>query len=496
MEPNLFAGRRVSYHFPLLSEGDLELLHPFSQFILERRTEIVRYWFSQYALRFGDARALSAHGFTRIFEQALAQTHSALIRGDLEQYAHEVTALGVLLAAQHVPMKEVITSVQLLKSIVAGADDLPALAFAAFDRLCQTQITLLASTYFRCDSASAAEKSAALEREALALPLAERANLHGLVGASPAMRELYQRVAAAAETSANMLIVGERGTGKELAARAVHRCGSRSHRPFAVLNCAAVPRELIESELFGYQQSGIDGAAAEYLGLFRVVDGGTLFLSEIAALGTETQLKLFNAIQTAEVQADGQPRAHAVDVRLIASTTRDPRLAAAEGHLLESLYRVLNGATLAVPPLRNRRDDIPLLIDHFITALNQRFGRAVAGIDDRALAVLVEYNWPGNVDELSKAIEAAYVAGSGRLVRIEDLPPAIIAAVEESGEHSRPSVNTEAPQPLGTYAETERALIVRALQDSGGNKVRAAQQLKISRKKLYAKIAKYGLSPA
>ena len=495
------AERLFPRHFHLLSDQDLDELRPMFETIARRRSEIVRDWNQQYVLHFGDSRSLSQDDFEQIFENALQHTQGAIVAGDIDKYAAEVSQLGELLAEQRMPLDEVIASLQLFRNSVwrVFPDEQSARAqFAmAFDKLSHVHIILLVSAYFRSDAATAGEKSTALEREAAYLPAAEKARFQGLVGATAAMRQLYRRIEAAAATRGNLLIIGESGTGKELVARAVHNCSARADRPFVALNCAALPKELIESELFGYKRGAFSGATTEYLGLFRSADGGTLFLDEITEMSADTQSKLLRAIQERAIRPVGSTREQSVDVRIIASTNRDPQAAVADGRLRQDLYYRLQAALIAVPPLRERSEDIQLLVDHFICMFNQNLGRTVAGIEQEALDALLEYEWPGNVRELSNVVEGAFTFGNGHLIALEDLPPTLTANGDaDTKAPVRVAGASRAGVPVTTFAESERELIVRALQNNSGNKVRTAEQLKISRKKLYAKITKYGLFPA
>ena len=413
-------------HFHLLSDQDLEELRPISQTIVQRRSEFVLDWYQQYLHHFGDSRTLSWGDFERIFENTLQHTYTALLDGDIDKFADEVSQLGEVLVQQRMPLGEVIASLQLFKNTVRrmfpDEQTAPGWLPIAFDKLSHVQIILLVSAYFRSDAATAGEKSAALECEAAYLPAAEKVRFHGLVGATAAMRALYQRIEAAAATRGNLLIVGESGTGKELVARAVHNCGKCADQPFVALNCAALPKDLIESELFGYKRGAFSGAATEYLGLFRAADGGTLFLDEITEMNAGTQSKLLRAIQERAIRPVGSTREQPVDVRIIASTNRDPEAAVTDGHLRQDLYYRLQAALIAVPPLREHPEDIPLLVEHFICMFNQNLGRTVAGIEHQALDALLEYEWPGNVRELSNVVEGAFTFGEGHLIALEDLP--------------------------------------------------------------------------
>src|SRR5215472_815723 len=221
---------------------------------------------------------------------------------------------------------------------------------------------VLADTYFRSKSAVSGERIKALEREAAALPHDRRNHFRGLVGSSAAMRQLYERVDAAANTRGTILIVGESGTGKELVARAIHEGGSNLNAAFIALNCAALPKDLIESELFGYKRGAFSGANTEYIGLIRAAEGGTLFLDEVTEMSPDTQSKLLRAVQEHAVRPVGATREVPVDVRLVASTNRDPEGAVRAHFLREDLYYRLQANVLQVPPLRERLDDVPLLV--------------------------------------------------------------------------------------------------------------------------------------
>jgi transcriptional regulator with PAS, ATPase and Fis domain len=253
-------------------------------------------------------------------------------------------------------------------------------------------------------------------------------------------------------------------------------------------NCAAIPRDLIESELFGYKRGAFSGATVEYLGLFRAADGGTLFLDEITEMSPQTQTKLLRALQERTVRPVGSTQEVPVDVRLIASTNRDPEEALKAGQLRDDLYYRLQASVLHVPPLRERLSDVPLLVEHFINLFNQKISRRtpVVGIEPLALAAMERYSWPGNVRELSNSIESSFTFGRSQLIQLEDLPPAI--------HHQSSAPAPSHTETLGTFADIERDVIRRSLEATGGNKVQAAKLLRVSRKKLYAKIRKYGLS--
>jgi two-component system, NtrC family, response regulator AtoC len=481
-------------HFHLLWDEDLDEMQDIFRAIRDRRAEVVSQWYKLYALHFGDARTLSEPEFLRIFEPALFRNKNDLLERNMDRYAEDVRALGEVLAERGVPLPEIIASLQLFEEAAQTVFPLGTQTaydtYAKFDKLSHIRIILVVDAYFSAMSAAITARVKGLEREAALLPHDERSRFHGIVGASRPMRELYKRIEAAAKTSGTVLIVGESGSGKELIARALHDAGPRSDKPFIAFNCAAIPKDLIESELFGYRRGAFSGANTEYLGLFRAAEGGTLFLDEITEMGAETQSKLLRALQERSVRPVGSTRETPVDVRLIASTNRDPEAAVRSHVLREDLYYRLQANVLRVPPLRDRLDDLPLLVDYLITLFNARLGRSIttAGIEQRAITALSQHQWPGNVRELANAIESAMTFGTEPLIRFEDLPPSVTQIEPRSAP---------APQPASgppTFAEVERDLILRALDACEWNKVHAAAMLKISRKKLYAKINKYGLS--
>ena len=482
-------------HFHLLWDEDLDEMQELFKAIRDRRAEVVADWYQLYSLHFGDARVLSEAEFSSIFESALLRNKNDLLEKNMDRYAEDVRRLGAFLAERGVPLQEIIASLHLFEEaaqkVFPHDHELTLETYAQFDKLSHIRIILLVDAYFRVLSAADGSRLKELEREAERLPDAQRRTFRGIVGASPRMQELYRRIDAAGKTRGTVLIIGESGSGKELVARALHDAGLWSNAPFVAFNCAAIPKDLIESELFGYKKGAFSGANTEYLGLFRAAEGGTLFLDEITEMGAETQSKLLRAIQERAVRPVGSTREVPVDVRLVASTNRDPEEALRTRLLREDLYYRLQANVIRVPPLRERLDDVPLLVEHFIDLFNERLGRPIAteGIEAPALEAMSRYRWPGNVRELSNAIEGAMTFGTGPLIRLEDLPPAI------SRIEMPKSPNPLAAQPAGvsTFEDTERELILRALQACDWNKVHAAAMLKISRKKLYAKINKYQL---
>jgi two-component system response regulator HydG len=290
-----------------------------------------------------------------------------------------------------------------------------------------------------------------------------------MVGESPRMREVYRLLARAAASGATVLLRGESGTGKEVAARALHHGSPRADKPFVAVNCATLSETLLESELFGHEKGAFTGAVARKTGKAEAADGGTLFLDEIGEIPIALQARLLRFLQEREVERVGGARPVPVDVRVVAATNRDLEKAIREGTFREDLYYRLNVVTLHLPPLRERREDIPLLASHFAARTSQRLGRPVAGFTPEARACLLRYDWPGNVRELANAVERALVLGEGDLIRPEDLPEAVLesAAVPEVS--------------LGQYHEmlheTKKRLIRGAVAEAGGNITKAAARL-------------------
>jgi transcriptional regulator with PAS, ATPase and Fis domain len=300
-----------------------------------------------------------------------------------------------------------------------------------------------------------------------------------------------------------VLITGESGTGKELIAHALHRGSSRRDRPLIKVNCAAIPKDLVESELFGYERGAFTGAVGSKPGRFELADGGTLFLDEIGEIPVEIQVKLLRALQESEFERVGGIKTLRVDVRLIAATNRDLKALIAEGRFREDLYYRLAVVPIALPPLRDRREDIPLLVAHFIDKYDRRLGKKVTGIEDEALQLLLGYAWPGNIRELENLMERSVLFADGPLILASSLPDALrekggapagpIAGVGPLGNIAAPSGASMKEIVRQAQAELEKELISRALAETGGNVTRAAKRLQISRKSLQVKMKELGL---
>jgi DNA-binding NtrC family response regulator len=311
--------------------------------------------------------------------------------------------------------------------------------------------------------------------------LGERLAARELIGVSRPMVQLKETIARVAPTDAAVLVEGETGTGKELVAAAIHRLSPRSQAPFIPVNCGAIPADLMESEFFGHVRGAFTGAVADTLGLFRSAHGGTLFLDEVGELPPVLQVKLLRVLQEKEVRPVGSTRSHAVDFRIIAATNRPLEQAVSEGRFRQDLFYRLNVVRVEIPPLRDRREDIPVLLTHFLREFNERFGQDVREVTPQALAALQAYQFPGNVRELENLLERAYALGATRAIGLADLPALSPA----------PAVVT-APQPLVALAELERELILRALR-LHANRDHAARSLGISQRTLYRRMKEYGI---
>jgi len=330
------------------------------------------------------------------------------------------------------------------------------------------------------------EKIALLERQTR-----PRDTFQELVGRSPAMQEVFRRLRLAADSDVTVLLTGESGTGKELAAAAIHSLSDRRDKPFLAVNCSAMPESLLESELFGHVKGAFTGAVRDKLGVFQAADQGTLFLDEIGDVSPAIQVKLLRVLQEREIRRVGDDRSTKIDVRLITATNRNLRQMIATGDIREDFYYRIRVFEVPLPPLRQRREDIPPLAEHFIQQLNRNKGKHVDGIARDALQRMVEYSWPGNVRELRNAIEHAFVTVFGDRIGYLDLP----AEVRENRDLPQPSATSSVTAaPVRNGAENdERQQILQALQAAGGNRTQAAKMLGYSRVTLWKKMNRYGI---
>ena len=316
-------------------------------------------------------------------------------------------------------------------------------------------------------------------------------SFEGIVGSSAAMQRVYALMKRAMEADVTVLIRGESGTGKELVAKALHFSGARSRGPFMAVNCAAVPEALIESELFGHEQGAFTGATRRRVGYFERAHGGTILLDEIVDMKPALQAKLLRVLQERELQRVGGTTTIPVDVKVIAATNRDLEAAMRAGEFREDLYYRLAAFPIVIPPLRERREDVPQLVNHFLTQHGERNAEAVKRISPGALRQLLAYDWPGNVRELSGVIERAALMETSGTIQAAGLPLHLRSARPERGA----AEESDAPAPVLPLDVVERQAVLQALKASAHNVTRAAHALGINRVTLHRKLKKYGLSP-
>ena len=329
------------------------------------------------------------------------------------------------------------------------------------------------------------------ERDYLARALEERARLDVLVGNSEKMQEVYKLIGKVATSNATVLVLGESGTGKELVARTIHRNSLRAKKPFVVVDCSALPETLLESELFGHIKGAFTGAQASKKGLIEEAEGGTVFLDEIGDISPTVQMDLLRFLQSGEIKRVGDTKWRKVDVRMMAATNQNLEKLIKEGRFREDLYYRLNVVTIVLPPLRERKEDIPELVRYFIRKYNQLERLSIQGISNEAMELLMSYGWPGNVRELENTIARAMALARGKVIMPEDLPLGI--SVQPRAEE----------RELGFYelkkrylANFEASLLRHYLERAGGNVTLASQYARIPRQSFHRLMRKYQIKPA
>jgi two-component system response regulator AtoC len=337
-----------------------------------------------------------------------------------------------------------------------------------------------------------AEERETLKRENRALreEIRKEHRFDGILAKSAKMQAIFRTISKVADYKTTVLITGESGVGKELVARAIHQRSSRAGGPFVPVNCGAIPENLLESELFGHKRGAFTDAVHDRRGLFEEANGGVLFLDEIGELPLGLQVKLLRVLEDEKIRRLGESKDLQVDVRIVTATHRDLAAETKAGRFREDLFYRLNVLPILVPPLRDRREDIPLLIDHFVMRNNVRLGTDIRGLDSEARRLLYEYSWPGNVRELENTVERAMVLAEGDQITAADLPE----RVREARDPVKLQLSSGELSVKKTTRYIEEVLIRRALQKTKGNRTRAAELLEISHRALLYKIKDYGIT--
>jgi len=320
--------------------------------------------------------------------------------------------------------------------------------------------------------------------------IGDQFDFSNIIGRSSAMKTLFETISLVAPTEATVLIVGESGTGKELIANAIHQNSPRRDKPLITVNCAALPETLLESELFGHEKGAFTGATGRKQGRFRQAHTGSIFLDEIAEMSSALQPKLLRVLQEQSFEPIGGTQTIHVDIRVIAATNRHLETEIEAGRFREDLYYRLNVVTLPIPPLRERREDILLLADHFLKKYAEKNKRLIKGFAPRTTDFLMRYSWPGNVRELENAVERAVILARGDMITPEDLPDSIRGSNPEDEPAAPPSFHRGK-----SLKEMEKEMILQTLEDTDGNRTRTAEILGISRRTLQMKLKEYGVNP-
>ena len=453
-----------------------------------KEARIIEEWHAICAESFGAHRALSERVFQEIYVPSLRYVYLCLWRRDAPALVSFARSLGEQLARVGVPFAAFIAYLHFLRRSYAKVldDDAGSLSVALnhIDAVHSYLVSVVADAYFgveRSLEASTAPETAGNDEVTPAF--------HGMVARSASMQRIFEKIARIARTDSPVLILGETGTGKELVARAIHRCGRNPDGPFVAVNCAALPRELIESELFGYRRGAFSGAVTECVGLFRSAVGGTLLLDEVTEMAPELQAKLLRVLQDKVVRPVGSVTEIPIDVRVIASSNRDPEEALAARVLRPDLYYRLSSSSISLPPLRARREDVPALVEHWLRRAEEQRGVAPGTfkVGQDVMAILLAQPWAGNVRELFNMLNESLANSPDGRIRVD----------RGRRPETRPANGGTSPENMAcTLEAAERDLIARTLDATHGNKVHAARQLGISRTQLYAKMAKYGIRRA
>ncbi|HKK98973.1 MAG TPA: sigma 54-interacting transcriptional regulator [Desulfotignum sp.] len=316
---------------------------------------------------------------------------------------------------------------------------------------------------------------------------------HGIIGRTPVMQNLFEHIQGVASLDTPVIILGESGTGKEMVAKALHETGSRADKPFVKVNCAALSETILESELFGHVKGAYTGARNDRIGRFEAAHQGTIFLDEIGDIPLSVQVKLLRVLEEQMIQRVGDNRSIPINVRIITATNKDLEKMILQGEFREDLYFRINVFPLNCPPLHHRKDDITLIIQHFISILAQKTKKNILGFTPRAMRIMVAYPWPGNIRELRNAVEYAFVLAKGKSIGTEHLPEKLL---QHNPGTSLPMVSRQDPVVSAEISckQSEKAALVEALQKSDGNQTRAAQMLGISRVTVWKRMKKHGVA--
>ncbi|OGH57544.1 MAG: hypothetical protein A3G34_16855 [Candidatus Lindowbacteria bacterium RIFCSPLOWO2_12_FULL_62_27] len=367
----------------------------------------------------------------------------------------------------------------ILQVLDAGADDYmdKPMDLQVFEQHLNVRLTI-------AERRVLAQTSLFLAREKIALLEEQTKGRHafeGMIGKSDPMQNVFRSIRLAAESDVTVLLSGESGTGKELAARAIHSVSERSNKPFMAVNCSAIPETLLESELFGHVKGSFTGAVRDKPGLFPAADGGTLFLDEIGDVSPAIQVKLLRTLQEREIRRVGDEQQIKIDVRLVTATNRNLQHLVSSGAVREDFYYRIRVFEIHIPPIRDRKEDIPLLIEHYISEFSRARQKPIQGIEKDALRKMLDYPWPGNVRELRSAIEHAFVTASSDRITLDNLP----AEIRLPRAPAQPPISA---RPGRTDEESEKTMIIEALRATGGNRTKAAKLLGVSRVTLWSKI--------
>jgi two-component system response regulator AtoC len=340
----------------------------------------------------------------------------------------------------------------------------------------------------------AEEKTIILKENAfLKAEIREKYSFHNIVAKSPQIRHIFEVIQRVSDYKTTVLITGESGTGKELVAKAIHFNSIRAKAPFVPINCGGVPENLLESELFGYVKGAFTDAVKAKKGLFEEAHKGTLFLDELGEMPLALQVRLLRVLQEEEIRPLGDTRCIQVDVRIVAATAKDLAQEVNKGKFREDLFYRINVLTIVIPALRDRKEDIPLLVDHFIERYNFRLNKKVEGVSPEVMHLFLEYKWPGNVRELENAIERAMVYSDTSIIRTRDLPPHIRTGLEDESAPPTSGLDMSDFSIKKSSKILERELIIKALDKTKGNKTKASHLLEISLPALLYKMKDYGL---